>query len=578
MNALSIPPDPTFPPAHLDPDKSITQVDASVLYGMVGSGYTWLKHHSAIVDALNVFPVPDGDTGANMVLTMQAAWKEAASSVNGSVDELMQALAMGAVRGARGNSGVILSQVFRGMAEQLRGVKTLDAVHLAGALQQGRDTAYKGVLKPVEGTILTVVREAATACGHAAAISSDLRFVLQATLNKAQEALNQTPNLLPVLKQAGVVDAGGQGFVYLWEGMLKYLNAEPVTSVVDVGPASGPNVMPQPDLHALEADEWGYDIQYLIYGEDLDETSIRQQLLNMGGESVVVGSAGSIIKVHVHHNDPGPFLSYGATLGHLDDIVLENMTLQTLRRKGQWHESGSSASSTSMNGVELEVERCREGPGVIAVVSGQGLRGVFMSLGVCGTVNGGQTMNPSTEELLWAAENLPSPEVILLPNNKNIIMAARQAAELAAKPVYVVETRSVPQGIAAILQFNAEASIAENVQAMTAAALGVRAAEVTTAVRAAAFDGVKVQEGDIIGLIDDVLRCKGDNPESVVQQLLTMLDPHAETELITLYYGQPVTAGEAQQLAASLRRQYTDRDVEVIAGGQPYYHYLISVE
>lgn len=550
----------------------VLAIDGADLLHLAGASYAWLKQHSHIVNALNVFPVPDGDTGTNMVLTMQAAWKAANETKSESIDAIAQALAHGAVRGARGNSGVILSQILRGWAETLRGQRVMDASSFAAAMRQGKDTAYKGVMKPVEGTILTVIRESAEAAGHAAAISSDLRFVLETCLTKAQQALANTPNLLPVLKQAGVVDAGGQGLVYILEGMTKYLAGEPVTEADQPAtPVFAQPAVPAPDLAGFAQDEWGYDIQFLIYNEIIDEAAVRRRLVDLGGESVVVGRAGKVLKVHVHGHDPGPFISFGAALGHLDDIVLENMTLQTLRRQGAWKEPAADDEGLSPDfGGDCAA--------IVAVVSGDGLRRVFESLGVCALVSGGQTMNPSTEELLHAAERLPQEDVIILPNNKNVILAAKQAATLADKRLHVLETRSIPEGIAAMLGFNPSVGPEQNIKAMARAAKHVRTAEVTTAVREAQFDGVSVQPGDVIGLVDDELVCRGATPAEVVGQLLGLMLAGGEAEIFTFYYGDMISEAEAQSLRQQLELSWRDYVIEFLPGGQPHYHYLIAVE
>jgi DAK2 domain fusion protein YloV len=572
----------------LPPDQPVRRLNGADLLAMIGAGFTWLKQHGHIVNALNVFPVPDGDTGTNMVLTMQAAWKAAlealhvAPEADSLPDEapaelVAKSLASGAVRGARGNSGVILSQILRGFAEHLRGHGEIDAATLVAALHQARESAYKGVLKPVEGTILTVIREVSEAGGHAAAISDDIRFIFRTITQKAQQALARTPELLPVLKQAGVVDAGGQGLCYLLEGMSRYLGGERVPAPEQVamgGTSPAEPVLPQPDLSGFAEEEWGYDIQYLIYGAQVEEETVRARLLALGGESVVVGRTGSVIKVHVHGRDPGPFLSLGASLGQLDDIVLENMTLQTLRRQGRWREDVSigpvAAPAATSYGPEC--------PNVVVVVSGEGLRRVFASLGVCAFVDGGQTMNPSAEELAQAAETLPGEEVIILPNNKNIVLAAHQAAQLCRKRIHVVETRSLPQGIAAMLAFNPHASGAHNVAAMTRAAQAVKTGEITAAVREARFQETVVKPGDIIGLYEGELVCCEATPEAAVYRLLERMDPEGEAELFTLYYGRPVTPAQAEALRAGLEARYPDRVIEMLAGDQPHYHYLIAVE
>ena len=556
--------------------EAVTHIDGDDLHQMFGTGFDWLKQHSNIVNALNVFPVPDGDTGTNMVLTMQSAWNKSAERSGNEVGDVAQAYSQGALRGARGNSGVILSQILRGFSEQLEDTPTMDAKQFAAAMQQATKTAYKGVMKPVEGTILTVVREAAAASGHAAAISSDLRFVFDTTLLKAKQALDNTPNLLPVLKQAGVVDAGGQGLYYILEGMAKYLHGEALAAPEQITVDVQQEATPQPDLGVFLEDEWGYDIQYLVFGDDLDEDEIRGQLLKMGGDSVVVGRAGNMVKVHVHNPDPGPFISYGASLGHLDDIVLENMTLQTLRRKGEWQEDGPvTHAAPDLPTITRELGDCA---GIVAVASGEGLRKVFESMGVCAVVVGGQTMNPSTDDLLQAAERLPHEHVIILPNNKNIILAARQAAQISEKHIHVIETRSVPDGISAMWGYNAENGVEQNVAAMTAAFQGTISAEVTTAVRDVELDGIDVKEGDLIGIVDGKLRCRGHNLNDLVQQILEQLDSEDESEIFTLYYGETVTKDDANTLLERLEPLFPEHEIESLYGGQPHYHYLISVE
>lgn len=557
-------------------DQAITHIDGNDLHQLFSAGFDWLKQHSHIVNALNVFPVPDGDTGTNMVLTMRSAWDKAAEQPDSDVRVVAQAYAQGAIRGARGNSGVILSQILRGFSEQLVDTPTIDAKQFADAMQHATRIAYKGVLKPVEGTILTVVREAAAASGHAAAISPDLRFVFDTTLLKAKQALDNTPDLLPVLKQAGVVDAGGQGLYYILEGMARRLHGETLLAPEQFTIEAPHDEIPHPDLEVFTEDEWGYDIQYLIFGDNLNEDEIRQHLMDMGGVSVVVGRAGNVVKVHVHNEDPGPFISYGVSLGHLDDIVLENMTLQTLRRKGEWREDAPAPRDAAIP-PKTPAEQ-RECHGIVAVASGEGLRKVFESMGVCAVVLGGQTMNPSTEDLLQAAEQLPYDDVIILPNNKNIILAAHQAAAISKKRIHVIETHSIPQGISAMMGFRAGASFEQNIAVMTDAYQDTISAEVTTAVRDASFDGIDVKKGDFIGLIDGKLCCRGDVLDDLVQRILERMDPDGETEVITLYYGAGVAKDEAEMLADRLKPLFPEHEIELLYGGQPHYHYIISAE
>ncbi len=529
-------------------------VDGAALKTMLGTALEHLRRHRDEVNALNVFPVPDGDTGSNMLLTMQAAWKAIEARESDHAGELMRDAAYGAIRGARGNSGVILSQIFRGMAEVMGPLETVDAQALARAFRQGQRVAYHGVMQPVEGTILTVIRAMADAGEHAAALREDIPFLLTTCLNKARETLAQTPDLLPVLREAGVVDAGGAGFVYLLEGMTHAATGEAPTATAS---------FIQPRLEALP-DEWGYDIQFLVYDAPADEETIRRRLIELGGESIVVGRAGRVTKVHVHGENPGPFLAYGAALGPLDDIVVENMTLQTLRRKGAWEEAAPGEDGF-----------CAP---VVAVTPGEGFAQVFRSLGACHIVQGGQTMNPAAEDLLRAIERIPEPEVILLPNNKNIILTARQAAQLADKNVFVVESRTLPQGVAAMIAYNPQVPAEANVEAMRLAMTDVHTIEVTRAVREAALNGVDVQEGQIIALADGALCCAGHDPNETALRALDAFLTQEDFDVVTIYYGQPVEEAQARALAQTIAARHPDVETEVISGGQPHYHYIISVE
>ena len=525
-----------------------------------------LRAHREAVNALNVFPVPDGDTGANMTLTMQAAWREIEGLESDHAGEIMRAAAHGAIRGARGNSGVILSQIFRGMADAAGGLPAWDVNALAHAFRQGQRAAYQGVMQPVEGTILTIIRAMADAGEHAAALSDDIGFLLTTSLSKAREALAQTPDMLPILREAGVVDAGGAGLVYLLEGVTHAVTGEapPATPAENASP---------PRLEALP-DQWGYDIQFLVYDASEDEDAIRQKLIEMGGESIVVGRSGRVTKVHVHGENPGPFLTYGASLGPLDDVVVENMTLQTLRRRELRPQGRPGQDAGPAASIQTE-DFCIP---VVAVTPGEGFAEVFRSLGACHIVAGGQTMNPSTDELLQAVARAPEPEVILLPNNKNILMAARQAAELSDKKVYVVESRTLPQGVAALFAYRPQASAAENADAMRRALTDVRTIEVTEAVRDAAIDGVQVQKGAIIALADGRLCCTGDAPGQTALQALEAVLAEGDYEMVTVYVGQPMAEADARALAQAIEARHPDVEVEVVAGGQPHYHLIISVE
>jgi len=557
--------------AKYPPGVPVKALNGEDMRAMLYAASANLEKHRDAINALNVFPVPDGDTGTNMLLTMQAACNEIADLVHPPIGGVLQRAAHGALMGARGNSGVILSQILRGMARSLDDKELCTTSDLVDALEEGADTAYKGVSKPVEGTILTVIRRVSEAARKAASMDQDMRFVFERIVHEAAEAVAETPHLLPVLAQAGVVDSGGQGLYVILEGMFRCLQGEQIV-------ISAPPSEEEAELSGL-AEEWGYDIQYLILSHEADEDMVRQRLIEMGGQSVIVVGGEGVIKVHVHSEDPGPMLSFGASLGHLDDIVVENMTLQTLRRRGE--QPVPQAAPVAATVREPAPAATPDVPcgqvGVVAVVPGVGLRRVFESLGVNAIVEGGQSMNPSTQELLEAIEALPCDDVLVLPNNSNIILAAQQAQALSRKNVYVVPSRTIPQGISALLALNPQASPEENQRNMTAALQDIETGEITVAVRAAQFDGIQVEVGDVIGLHNGVLCARGRDTYEVMDQLLSRM--HAsEAEVITIYYGEPVSREEAQAMADRVQEAYPDQEVELVDGGQPHYHYIISVE
>ncbi len=541
-------------------------VDGERFKRLVYAGLVWLRQHQEEINALNVFPVPDGDTGTNMVLTMQSAWEEVAGLEENNVGQVAHRVAHGALMGARGNSGVILSQIWRGMARHLDNKEWLTASDLAAALEEGVRTAYRGVIRPVEGTILTVAREAAEEAARAAGRTTDLSVVLERAVRRAWDALARTPDLLPVLAEAGVVDAGGQGLCVILEGMMRALRGEVMDEpAIAAATAGGPAFAAE----AVPEEEYGYDVQFLIVGQNLDVEAIRRDIDAMGTSTLVVGDA-ETVKVHVHVPDPGVPLSYAVRLGSLRDVVVEDMQAQ-YREFVRAREQARPAPALTVAGAPpREV-------GVVAVVSGEGLEKVFLSLGASAVVPGGQTMNPSTEEILRVVESLPAPKVVILPNNGNIILAARQAQELSRKEVAVVPTRSIPQGVAALLAFNHQAGLEENAAAMARAAEDVRTGEVTTATRDAQLNGVTVRQGQIIGLQDDQLVVSGETVDEVVEALLEKMDV-ADREIVTLYYGAGVRQEEAEALAAHLQEKYPDQSFEVVYGGQPHYFYILSAE
>jgi uncharacterized protein len=548
----------------------------------------WLDRRHEIVNALNVFPVPDGDTGTNMLLTMKSACREMSDDPNQTVAEAAKAAAHGALMGARGNSGVILSQILRGMAKSLAETAVLTGPAFAAALSEGSRVAYKGVNKPVEGTILTVVRESSAAAEVAAKINEDLASVLAETVAVADRTVANTPNLLPVLAQAGKVDSGGKGLFFILEGIYREvagLSAE-AEAVAPVAPApAGPRQMK--GNRELPALVHGFDVQFLVEAPNLDVQAIREAITAMGDCPLVEGDE-TLVKVHVHVPNPGVPLAYAVSLGFVTDVVVENMDDMHLPDMPKGYDplpprfetsTMPPAAAPEAEGIRCETDNI-EGPGVIAVARGAGLAKVFRSLGTHCVIPGGQTMNPSTQDLLEAIRRLPVSDVIVLPNNGNILMAASQAQALAqaeGKNVEVVPSKTIPQGISALLALNPHANLSHNAGAMAQAAKHVQTGEVTIAVQNARFDGIDVLTGEIIGLLNDTLTCKGTDPAEVVADLLEQMGA-ADLEVITLYYGETVTVDQAQALREALSELYPDQEIEVIEGGQPFYHYIISAE
>ncbi len=546
-------------------------VSGQGLKRLVKASLSWLRHHQQAINALNVFPVPDGDTGTNMLLTMQSAWAEIEHSPEDHIGRLAHAVAHGALMGARGNSGVILSQLWRGFARALSDIRVLTANDMARALREGSDTAYKGVVKPVEGTILTVADEIAKACSDAAQGTDDLVLILETMVARGKEAVARTPTQLPILKQAGVVDAGGQGYFIILEGMLRYLLGETVdidqTLAVSVDLPAAREPQPAQPIGMLEAEGYGYDVQFIIVGHKLDVSTVRETISAMGQSALIVGDS-EIVKVHIHVPDPGVPISYGVKLGSLRDVVVEDM-------QAQYQEYIMGRTEAPVIAPPATIE-----PGQIATITvapGNGLARVFSSLGASVVIPGGQTMNPSTEQFLQAIETLPTERVILLPNNGNVVMTARQAAELSPKHVQVVPTRSIPQGIAAQLAFNIQMDMPANITAMETAANNVQTGEVTVATRAIEINGLQVNAGQIIGLLDDNLSASGHTVEQVVWQLLDQMNVQSR-EIVTLYYGEEISSQQAEALAKAIRERFPSQEVEVVEGGQPHYHYILSAE
>lgn len=532
----------------------------------------WLERHVEEVNAVNVFPVPDGDTGTNMYLTMRSVMDEARRCNDGQAGAMLAAMARGALMGARGNSGVILSQIIRGLAQAIGGAAEVDARGLAAGFQQGAEAAYKAVTKPVEGTILTVMREVAEAAQDwARQDGGDVASLMTRVVDVARESVERTPSLLPVLAEAGVVDAGGLGLAFLLEGMLRHLQGQALEEV-----AVAPGTVAQEWLalteqrHQMEESLYGYCTELLVEGHDLDPASFREKMLALGDSVLVVGDQ-EMVRVHVHTDDPGAALSHATSVGSLTQVKVDNIRRQA-EQFVRMHEEKQAGAPEAAGPEAL--------PGAVssvAVVAGEGMARVFRSVGCTRIVPGGPTMNPSTREILEAIDDCPSDEVVVLPNDKNIIMAAEQAKELSRKRVRVVPTRSMPQGIAALLAMNPEDSLDANAAAMEEGRAGIRTVEITRAVRSTSVGGVKVREGQVIAIVDDELKLAASSPEEAAT---LALEPVAGpgTSLITLYYGGNTGEDAAKALADELRRRLPDHEVEVVFGGQPHYDYIISVE
>lgn len=542
--------------------KQIKSISGQELREMFAAATGWLEKSSAEIDALNVFPVPDGDTGTNMLLTMRSTIEEAYRAPDHSASAVAHAMAHGALMGARGNSGVILSQILRGLAQSLTEKESLTATDLAGALQESAVMAYKGMSNPVEGTMLTVIKDIATAVqAEVAGDDGDVVAVMETAVNAAGESVANTPNLLDVLRQAGVVDAGGQGLHTIFDGALRYLKGEmeqmrfrkPQIIVTDM------HATKLPQMIAADEIPYGYCTEFLLKGEKLDTDKMRKKLEKKGESLIVVGDEATA-RVHIHTLEPGDVISYASSLGTLHQVSIRNMD-------EQHHDY-------------LEIQKDR-GPAVdtaiVAVVAGEGLADVFTSLGVTAIVPGGQTMNPSTKDLLQVVEEAASDKVIILPNNKNIVATANQVQSLTEKKIEVVPTTTIPQGVAALLAFDYEANLESNIQIMTRAMATVKTIEICRAVRSAKLGDLKIKKKQPIGFLDGDMVVVGESGLEVLNKMLSKLNL-SKVEVITIYYGADTKSAEAEQVASDIRSRYPQLQIEVVRGGQPHYNYIISIE
>ena len=542
--------------------KATRELNGPELRGAFVAATRLLERHRDHINALNVFPVPDGDTGTNMLLTMRSVNEEASHAADTALSTIVAAMARGALLGARGNSGVILSQFLQGMAKGLEGLRQASGRELASALDIAQKAAYKAVGKPVEGTMLTVIRELASAAqARAGGNGASFLAVWGVALEAAREAVARTPSQLPVLREAGVVDAGGEGVAVLMDGAYRFFRGDGVEDVA-VPQVATPRLLAavsQDYLKATEAEQYGYCTQLLVEGKDLNVDLIREKLSSMADSTVVVGD-GALVKVHVHTFDPGPIVSYAVSLGSLSQVKIENIDQQ--------HQEFMSQHQRPETAARL---------GVVAVAWGDGFVRVFRSAGVAGVIASGQTMNPSTQEILDCVQGLGVEQAIVLPNNPNVIPVAQQAAALSSKPIHVVPSRTLPEGIAALLAFNPEGELEENLKAMRQAVEKVRTVAITTAVRPSRVGRTKIAQGDCVCLTDDKLACVADSPLECIQKSLRKMRP-VRGSIVTLYWGGAASEASAGEAAAWIRLHYQGIEVEVVHGGQPLYHFIMSVE
>jgi len=547
-------------------------IDSITLREMYNSGAALLTQNREAVDALNVFPVPDGDTGTNMSQTINAAVKELNSKHTSSVGAVADAVARGALKGARGNSGVILSQILRGFARALEGAEEIDCELFIKMLRSGADTAYKAVMKPKEGTILTVIRVMAEDMERTGSNYATIEELFGAAINSGDAILKRTPEMLPVLKQAGVVDSGGMGLLVILRGLYAALTGEPVE--LDAAPMAsdampGAYVDDHEEFESVEDIVYGYCTEFIVSHPrpDMRESEVvrLRKRLEKIGDCVLVISDMSVVKVHVHTDDPGKALQMALELGELDAIKIDNMR-EEARERIEKREAALA-----------EAAKQQKEFGIVSVALGDGLAAIFNDLSIDKIVDGGQTMNPSIEDLYEAIEGTNARNVFVLPNNTNIILAAQQAAELTERNVIVLPTKSVPMGISAALAFNPDATAEENQQAMFEAADNVHTASITYAVRDTNFDDREIHAGDIMGLLDNKLTILGNDVKQVSMDMTETMVTE-DSALITVYYGSDVTEEDAQALTDEIEAKYPDCDVSMQYGGQPLYYYLIAVE
>ncbi|WP_438317494.1 DAK2 domain-containing protein [Sporosarcina sp. FA9] len=552
-------------------------IDGLKFAEMVKLGSHHLYQNADYVDSLNVFPVPDGDTGTNMNLSMTSGAKEINEHAEVHIGRTAQALSKGLLMGARGNSGVILSQLFRGFGKAIENESTVDGITFAAALKYGVETAYKAVMKPVEGTILTVAKDASNVAVEIAATTDDFITLMEAIVEEAKASLERTPDLLAVLKEVGVVDSGGQGLVYVYEGFLACLKGEALPEKRDVESLDDLiNAEHRRSIQGFMNTEdiiYGYCTEFIVKFESektavhsFEESNFRQELSQFG-DSLLVISDEDVAKVHIHSEEPGDVLNYSQKYGSLIDIKIENMRQQHIELVGENHSVHSP--------VKKKVEK--HPYAVITVAMGSGIAELLRSVGASAVIEGGQTMNPSTEDIVKAIQEVGAERVLILPNNKNIIMAAEQAAEIIGIEAAVVRTKTVPEGLAAILAFNPEADLLVNAEAMLEAASHVKTGQVTNAVRDTSIDGIEIKKNDFMGISEGKIITSAVSLDEVMKTIVTTIIDE-DAEIVTILYGEDVTATEAEAIKSYIEKRFTDVEVELYNGKQPLYPYIISVE
>ena len=557
---------------------AVKTINTEMLQKMFLAGAANLEAKKEYINELNVFPVPDGDTGTNMTLTIMSAAKEVNALEKPDMASIAKAISSGSLRGARGNSGVILSQLLRGFTKEIRDYKEIDAAVLARACERATATAYKAVMKPKEGTILTVAKGAAQKAQEMAETTEDLEVFLSEVIKYAEEVLAQTPEMLPVLKEAGVVDSGGQGLVEVLHGAFDAFQGKEVDyTAIEAGPAVK---MVKPGEQAETDIKFGYCTEFIIMTEkqfsEKDEEEFKAYLESIG-DSIVCVADEDVVKVHVHTNDPGLAIQKALTYGQLSRIKIDNMREEHQEKLIKDAEKAAAAQAEAAAAKEKKKEP-RKQVGFIAVSIGDGMNEIFRELGVDYIIEGGQTMNPSTDDMLTAIDNVNADHIFILPNNKNIILAANQARSLTKdKDILVVPTKTVPQGITAVINYMPEADVDTNFETMQEGIKNVKTGQVTYAVRDTKIDDKVIHEGDIMGIGDQGILSVGQSVEETTKSMLSQMVDE-DTELISIYYGQDVLAEDAERLAETIGEKYPDADVDLHSGGQPIYYYVVSVE